>query len=1089
MKMILLRCRKVSRRLLIAGLLCGTGLVQGATFSVSPSSVSNTYAGQVALQIDGLTAGETVAINKYLDVNTNGVIDAADWLVQSFRLTDNQASVIGGVTNINVPRDGSPADGAITADLGLRSAGISQTFVGQYLYELSSPTDHFSALTDAFAVVNAAYDQGFTGLVQCNGTNIPYAGVLVFGNDGELLGKTVADGSGTYTIQVAPGVYQLGAFKDGYVCDMGTLPSLALGSGAPITTNVNLLPTTRIISGRCVDATNSGIGLPGMPVVVQSSDNLLAIGFTATNGAFTVPVTASGWGVGVDDQTLSSYGYLSFEDQSPIDTTTGSVSGVAIAFPRGTALFYGTVKDDQDHPLAGLSLNAEDGGDFYSETQGVTDTNGNYAIAVLAGVWHVKPSNNSPGYGSYLFSGVNTNITEDQASRVDFTGCIGTTISGCIRGGGAPLEGINVQAGTIIFQEGGGWDWQQTYHGDSTDSDGRYSLNVPPDTNYFVRVNLPHGSSWLGQFYSNAMDAVGATVVVALTNAAATNIDFNLQQGASVSGRVKGGNVRLSGINVEVGTITFHDGGGWDWQQSYHTDTDSSGNYLVTVPPGTNYCARARPPEESAWFDQFYDHVSDVFSATAFSALTDAPATNINFDLEQGAVISGRVLGDGSPLGDVWIQVGLLRTNAWGNWQWQYVESANTDGNGIYSTVVPPNIAYAVQYMHQDGDPWLRQFYSNVTEEAHATLVTPLANAPATNINFDLEQGAVISGRVLGDGSPLQDIGIQVSLGSTNEWGVWMWQHHVGSASTDGNGDYSIVVPPDCTYVVQYAPDSDNAPGISWVRQFYSNTIALADVTPVTPITSAPATNIDFNLQKGAIVSGRVLGNGNPLYNIGVNVGTLNFEGGWENLYYSGTDTNGNYSVVVPPGTNYCVQAGPPGGSPWQGHYYIDAADPSNATVIAALTNAPVTNINFNLRRVSSGYDAWAADITNGLTNFNDCATGDGYPNLLKYATGSSPTNPDDRARMNCGLSNRLFSLRFNRNTNALDVTLIVEGIDSLLDYAAWNGVATNLDGSWGGAPNVTETGTTNPVRVTVQDTVPADGAPSRFLRLRVTRP
>ncbi|MFH0879663.1 MAG: choice-of-anchor Q domain-containing protein [Lentisphaerota bacterium] len=39
------------------------------------------------------------------------------------------------------------------------------------------------------------------------------------------------------------------------------------------------------------------------------------------------------------------------------------------------------------------------------------------------------------------------------------------------------------------------------------------------------------------------------------------------------------------------------------------------------------------------------------------------------------------------------------------------------------------------------------------------------------------------------------------------------------------------------------------------------------------------------------------------------------------------------------------------------------------------------------------GYWAWVGAITNGLTNYNDCATGDGYPNLLKYATGSCPTN------------------------------------------------------------------------------------------------
>ena len=135
------------------------------------------------------------------------------------------------------------------------------------------------------------------------------------------------------------------------------------------------------------------------------------------------------------------------------------------------------------------------------------------------------------------------------------------------------------------------------------------------------------------------------------------------------------------------------------------------------------------------------------------------------------------------------------------------------------------------------------------------------------------------------------------------------------------------------------------------------------------------------------------------------------------------------------------------------------------------------------------GYWAWAGAITNGLTNSSDCATGDGYPNLLKYATGSDPTNSDDLARMSVGESNGFFSL-FNRNTNAVDVTLVLEGAEAITNDATWVGIATNINGSWGGATNVVETDATNPVSVTVMDPDPAgEGAPYRFLRLRVRGP
>ena len=51
---------------------------RAVTFSVTPSAVSNTYNGTIMLQVTGLTNGETVVVQKFLDANTNGVVDASD---------------------------------------------------------------------------------------------------------------------------------------------------------------------------------------------------------------------------------------------------------------------------------------------------------------------------------------------------------------------------------------------------------------------------------------------------------------------------------------------------------------------------------------------------------------------------------------------------------------------------------------------------------------------------------------------------------------------------------------------------------------------------------------------------------------------------------------------------------------------------------------------------------------------------------------------------------------------------------------------------------------------------------------------------
>src|SRR5258708_31408184 len=119
--------------------------VFGATVSVTPNSITDQYSGAITLQIAGLNTGETVTIQKYVDANTNGVVDAADFLGQSFQLTDNHGPpVIAGVTNINVPGDLNAANGAITAQLNPVIESFAARIVAQYIFVVSSPTARFS---------------------------------------------------------------------------------------------------------------------------------------------------------------------------------------------------------------------------------------------------------------------------------------------------------------------------------------------------------------------------------------------------------------------------------------------------------------------------------------------------------------------------------------------------------------------------------------------------------------------------------------------------------------------------------------------------------------------------------------------------------------------------------------------------------------------------------------------------------------------------------------------------------------------------------------------------------------------------------
>ena len=355
---------KTKLRLLFPGLVLLASLAQcqfaraGVAFSITPAAVSNNYNGSITLLVTGLNAGDTVTVQEFVDANTNGVIDAGDILLNQFALTDGSNSVIGGLTNVNVPGDTDSMAGQITANLNFRGS-FSHTTVGQYLIRLSSPAGLFTPITNSFTVANFPYAQAFTGTVVGNGVAVPNALVLLYQPTGsgalEPVEGTVANNSGNYLMQAPTGAYSLVAWKSNFVGDTTAAASLVLGAGATINTNLSLIAATRSISGKIVDANDSSVGLPGFLVAVQSLAGLLGIGFTDTNGNFTAQVNVNlQWTMTPSyHANLALHGYVGLQSNvTVVNIKAGSVSNVTITLPKATALFYGAVKDGLGKPRA-----------------------------------------------------------------------------------------------------------------------------------------------------------------------------------------------------------------------------------------------------------------------------------------------------------------------------------------------------------------------------------------------------------------------------------------------------------------------------------------------------------------------------------------------------------------------------------------------------------------------------------------------------------------------------------------------------------------------------------------------------------------
>jgi hypothetical protein len=459
--------------------LCQT-LPAAVTFTVTPSAVSNTYTGQITLLVSGLSAGSTVVVQKYLDANTNGLIDGSDWLVQQFNMTDGQAGMaFGNVTNFNVPGDTDTTAGQITAKLNFQGGDFIQNIAGKFLFKVSG--NFTPPITNVFTVTNFPYVQKFTGNVVSNNTStvVPNAVVLLFPGPAAQSSPqagAVANNAGTYTIPAPPGTYSLLAFRTNFLANMNTAPMLTLAASQTIATNLTLTNATASISGTNVDANNSSIRLPGVMVVAQSTNGQIAVTFTDTNGIFNVRVTAGTWGIKADDTSLIVHGYLGLQNRTNVNA---GATGVTIAVPKATALIYGSVKDNLGNPLTALDVYANDQNNNLYETDGNTDANGNYVLGVLglgsSDPWWMEANGNNT-LTNYICSQetINGSISAGQAVLQNFTAIPATNhITGNVKDSkGTNIVDVNVYAYTTI----GGVNYNPEI---DTDANGNYWLNVP----------------------------------------------------------------------------------------------------------------------------------------------------------------------------------------------------------------------------------------------------------------------------------------------------------------------------------------------------------------------------------------------------------------------------------------------------------------------------------------------------------------------------------------------------------------------------------------------------------------------------------
>lgn len=371
-----------------------SGYVNAASLSLSQSSITNNYSGALTLTINGLdSAGESVVIKEYLDVNGSGTIDASDLLIRQYTVTDGQVTGIGGQRNLNVPGDDDgAANSTITTHFNYGgSKDIVHLMTGTHIFQVSPSGSGFTPITHTLIVTQQDYSgSGISG--QVVGSSVPQAHALVMvqtaGQDGNPVALTLADASGNFSVKVAPGSYQLLAAKPGFVFNAGAAPTVTVPTGSFLTGQTETLtPSSRTISGKVMNGTTT-TGIPALAIEGGSQTGWVSITLADTNGNFVADATTEAWQFSYDEGTAATFGLLTDKASEPGGVS--NVTGFTIGLPQATALIYGSLKTPANAAVPFVEIDGQTNGSPQYKSQTLTDANGNYTLNAAIGAWRVN---------------------------------------------------------------------------------------------------------------------------------------------------------------------------------------------------------------------------------------------------------------------------------------------------------------------------------------------------------------------------------------------------------------------------------------------------------------------------------------------------------------------------------------------------------------------------------------------------------------------------------------------------------------------------------------------------------------------------
>ncbi len=600
-------------------------------------------------------------------------------------------------------------------------------------------------------------------------------------------------------------------------------------------------------------------------------------------------------------------------------------------------------------PLVGISLLAEMAGNTRPPNSAAwsarTDEHGRYAIGGLpAGSWIVSAS------GKDFISEYYNNALDRTAAEVIVLAqsAVRTGVDFAlekkaqdptyvIRGTVRDANGAALPGSTVMAEMAGGpmLHWLTTRNRE----DGSYEFIVPAGDWIVWAVR----AGYVTEYYDNAPDAASATRVrVDAAAPVATNIDFSLGEGGSITGVVREAGSSTAVAHATVWVIPQATGGNAN-SAGVQAVSDAQGVYRITGLATGNYLVTARA---EGYAQQFYNGVADQALATQVAVVNGQSTTGIDFALAALPGISGTVTDESSglPLAKavVIIEHAAMRL------------VATTNEQGKYHLVVAPG-SYKLRAERQGYAP---EWYNNKADASLADDVVLTPGNSMTGIDFSLlRHGGSISG-VVRDAGGAAIAGARVS--------AWLpspasnvHPAGFGQATSVADGSYRIEGLAAGNYLVR-------AEAKGALPEYYDNAATPQLAAPVAVAANQAVLGIDFALDGGGSIAGSVtdVATGLPIAHAMIRVRGNQIRGEWG----ARSDAQGNYLVEGLPTGDYTVQFVAPR---YIAEYYDDAVLPASATPVTVVAPQRVNGIN--------------AALTNGPVGPRN------YRGSVKTASGSVP--------------------------------------------------------------------------------------------------